>query len=135
MNRRRPKWIDDRWAEIGREIKSRTHLSYHYGRAAIPGLDTIEAYHRDLPWPVGIVWYNFVGLNALQVLNSFVFENLRRCGVRTYLHERLLSAYPNRDLIITTSGTKSGLAWMKATGYKQTENGWEFHRKHRSDRR
>ena len=112
------------------ELKSRAGcLSYGYGKSGIPGTTTIEAYHEDMPMPLGVVWYSFAGLNCVQIYSSFVDGHYRRCGIRTYLHEKLLAAYPHVERVLSGAGTKSGMAWMKAVGYKKTAAGWEYHRK------
>lgn len=110
------------------KIKNRYGLSFSYGRSGVPGTYTAEACHEDFPMPLCVVWFGFVALDGIQILGSFTDERYRRCGLRTYVHESMTKAYPTRH-IVSGGGTKSGAAWMKATGYKQTKAGWEFHQK------
>lgn len=116
--------------QIRDELKRRGRpLGFCYGQSGIPGVFTIEATHELMLVPIGVVWYTMVGLQGIQIENSFIDERFRRCGVRTYLHEKLLASYPDRTWVISGGGTKSGQAWMRAAGYKKTKMGWEFKRK------
>lgn len=116
------------WKTLQADIKAKRKLSFHFGRSAIPGTFTAEAYHEDCPMPLSVVWFGFFGLQWIQIQNSFTFEYVRRAGLRTYIHEEMLKAYPSRN-VLSGAGTKSGEAWMKAAGYKKTRAGWEFHQK------
>lgn len=120
--------MGDYWKQLKADIRANRKLSFHFGCAAIPGTFTAEAYHEDCPMPLAVVWFGFFGLKGIQIQNSFTFELVRRAGLRTYIHEKMLAAYPSR-YILSGAGTKSGSAWMKAVGYKQTDAGWEFHPK------
>jgi len=120
--------ISEYWQSLRKQIKARRDLVTMFGRAAIPGTQTIELFHYDLPMPLCVVWYQFSGLDCIQIDNSFVFEHVRRCGLRTMAHEQLLRAYPDH-WFLSGAGTKSGAAWMRAVGYRQTSSGWEFRRK------
>ena len=116
------------WKTIKADIRASRKISMHWGRAAIPGTFTAEAYHEDCPMPLCVVWFGFFGLKGIEILNSFTFEYARRSGLRTYIHKQMLEAYPGR-YILSGAGTKSGEAWMRVTGYKKTAAGWEFHQK------
>lgn len=120
--------MNDYWRQLRDKLKHENGLSFHYGKAGAPGTFTAEAYHEDCPMPLCVVWFGFVGLNAIQIQNSFTFEYVRRCGLRTFIHRKMLEAYPGR-YILSGAGTKSGQAWMKSVGYKQTKAGWECHPK------
>lgn len=120
--------MDDQTKGTRKEIKARDGVTYGFGRTGIPGTFTIEAYHRDFPMPIGTVWYQFSGRHILDSLNSFVDERFRRCGVRTYLHEKLLYTYPTVTRFQSGGGTKFGIAWMKAMKFKQTDHGWIYER-------
>lgn len=119
---------NDYWNRLKADVRSRRKLTFLYGRAAIPGTFTAEVYHEDCPMPLAVVWFGFVGMNAIQIFNSFVFEYARRAGLRSYIHEQMLNSYPGR-YVISGAGTKSGTAWMEAIGYKRTAAGFEFHPK------
>ena len=117
--------------EIREDVQARRKLTYLHGKPGLQGCYAIEAYHDDMPVPIATVWYAFFGLTGIQTLNSYVWEQLRRCGLRTYLHEKLLAAYPKHTLVISGAGTREGKAWMKSAGFKKTANGWEFRRSSR----
>ena len=113
------------WEELRKKLRGEHGLTYQFGKAAIAGTFTMEAFHDDCPMPLCVVWFNFCGLDTVQILNSFTFEYVRRSGLRSYLHRKMSEAYPTRR-IISGAGTDSGIAWMKAAGYKQCKAGWEY---------
>jgi hypothetical protein len=106
-------------------VRERRGLTVLYGKAANPGTFTVEIFHEEMPMPVCVVWFRFFGLEGIEIDNSFTFEYLRRCGLRTMAHNFLVRAYPEH-YFLSGAGTKSGAAWMKAVGYRQTSAGWEF---------
>lgn len=124
------KIMDAYFKQVRQDIKARRKLCIASGESGNAGVHTIEAYHTDFIGPIAVVWYMFSGRDRLEILNSYVDERLRRCGLRTHLHEAFIKFYPER-VIVSNTGTKTGLAWMKATGYKLVQNGagWEY-RKH-----
>lgn len=100
-------------------------ISHAWGYSVIPGTMVITATRQDLPYLVGVVWYAFGQNNTrLSLLNSFVHEDYRRQGIRTYLHRQLILGYPDVKYIVTCRGTKSGKAWLIAAGFKQHDDGW-----------
>jgi len=121
--------LSTRIRELRHELKSRSNLlAYGFGQSAICGTFTAEAHHKEMPMPLAIVWFSFTGSVCIQILHSYVNERYRRCGLRTYLHERILAAYPDVNLLMSQHGTAAGEAWMLATGYTKGPLGWEFHR-------
>jgi hypothetical protein len=116
------------WNTLRKKLKARNGLTMLFGRAAIPGTFTAEAYHEDCPMPLCVVWFGFFGLQGIQIQNSFTFEYVRRAGLRSFIHEQMVKAYPDR-YVLSGAGTKSGEAWMKAVGYRKTAAGWEWHPK------
>lgn len=117
----------DYWKSLRVKLRAKDGVTLAYGESSIPGCHTIEVRHQDFPMPLAVVWFSFFGLNGIQIYNSFVFEKVRRCGLRTMIHEEMLRSYP-KHYVISGAGTTSGQAWMKATGYRKTKAGWEFHR-------
>ena len=116
-----------RSAKYVEQFRNREGLTYGFGRSALPGIYTIEVMHTDWGTPIGCVWYRQIGANKIiEITQSFIREDCRRCGLRTYLHEKLQEAYPEVTKIITGGGTKEGRKWMLATGYRKTEDGWTF---------
>lgn len=125
MKKKKAAYRSPYWDRLRKELKVRDGVTYQFGQSTNPGSHTLEIFHRDMPMPLCVVWFNFFGLKGIQILNSFTFEHARRCGLRTYAHEMLIASYPER-YILSGAGTESGSAWMKAVGYKQTAAGWEF---------
>lgn len=118
--------IEANWRKTRQQIRAvDTVLKASFGNASIPGCATIEATHVDFPMPLATVWYRAT-YGHIEVLNSFVFEFVRRCGLRTFLHRQLIEAYPSALLITTGAGTPDGLRWLKATGFRWRETGWEL---------
>jgi hypothetical protein len=110
-------------AAIAADVKALKQTTWNYGRAVNAGVHTIEFYHQDCPFPLGIVWFWFSAADRIEILHSFVVEHVRRCGIRTFLHARLREGYPLRD-IVSQRGTDSGEAWMTAASYERGRAGW-----------
>ena len=120
---------DDGWDIARKQAKDPQRRQFHFGNTRLPGCEEIHLCVECLPWPVGMVWYRWVGNSTIETLHSYVFERLRRCGIRTALHESLIQSYPQATRFITASGSKDGgEAWLKATGFKKNRRtgDWEF---------
>lgn len=115
-------------AEAIRQQLRKGEFTMQLGNSTIPGTFTIECRHADMAVPLGTVWFRHVGHETLEVLNSFVHELFRRCGLRTAMHNQLLAYWPSNTRIITDGGTKDGLAWMASVGFVATPDWWEFRR-------
>lgn len=120
--------VPEQWERYRKHCRAREHLEFRFGRAAQPGVFTAEVYHEELPGPLAVVWFNYFGLGGIQILDSFVFEYVRRCGLRTFIHEKMLAICNECELIVSGGGTESGAAWMKSVGYVKNKRGWEFRR-------
>ena len=121
--------MSDGWEPSRAEARDPTKRQFWWGETKIPGSSEIHVCVPSLPWPVGMVWYRWVGNSTIETLHSYVFERLRRCGLRTAMHESLILAYPTLKRIITASGSKAGgEAWLKASGFKRNRQtgDWEF---------
>jgi hypothetical protein len=117
------------WDSIKQEIVAKSDkLIALYGHAAAPGVRTLEAYHIEMPQPLGIVWFSHCGLKTIEILSSYTESHVQRCGIRTFIHKSMLSGYPTVDRIISGSGTESGKAWMIKQGYTETPDGWVYQR-------
>lgn len=116
------------WKQLRDDCKNGRGTQLLSGEAAASGIHTLEVYHKDFVGPIAVVWFIFSGLDRIEILNSNVDERLRRCGLRTMIHKCMLRFYPTR-IIVSSTGSKLGIAWMKAAGYKQAASGWEY-RKH-----
>lgn len=112
------------WQRIVDDVKAKRSLSHDYGHCTIPGTKTIEVRHSDIPFPLGIVWFAFCKNNTeVEIQNSFVFEKVRRCGIRRMLND-VIFRYPSVKRIVTGGATESGEAFMRATGYRKNKDGW-----------
>ena len=110
--------------ELSKDAAFYQTITFHFGRAAIPGSMTLETYHNDFPMPLAIMWYTLSGLNQIQINNLYTFEPLRRCGLMAATQKFLLRCFPTRSLV-TCCGTELGKPWMFATGWKKTAAGYE----------
>lgn len=120
--------MDAYWKNVRKEIKAGYKIGLAMGEAGNQGIHTIEVYHTDFIGPIGVCWFLFSSRDRIEILNIYVDDRLRRCGLGRYLHDGLIRFYPSR-VIVSHSGSKLGEPWMKAVGYKLTPAGWEY-RKH-----
>jgi hypothetical protein len=116
------------WERVRQNVRARERIELRFGRAAQPGVWTAEVYHEEMRGPLAVVWFTYFGRDGIEILNSFVYEHVRRSGMRTFIHEEMLRLIADRDLIVSPGATVSGAAWMKATGYVKSKAGWEFRR-------
>jgi hypothetical protein len=76
------------------------------------------------PYPVGHLWFaNFLNTYdevVVEVYQSFVSPFARRQGVRTRLNDELFTTF-KAAVLMTGDGSKDGIAFMRATGYKLDE--------------
>lgn len=112
------------WNNLRLQLKQSFGLSYGYGHSFIPGCSTAEIGHRDFVGPLAILWFNVNG-DRLSILNIFVDDRLRRCGLATSLLRLLAQGYPTK-IIRSDDGTKLGKAWMTHVGFVETPSGWDY---------
>lgn len=103
-------------------LKEVDNLLLLAGKAALPGVYTLEAYIHAVPQPIGMVWYCRTGNTTLEILNSWVNPRIRRQGVRTKIHKYMLTI-AGIDTIVTLGSTKLSLPWLKKMGFKKQESG------------
>jgi len=110
------------------ELKARRGLSYAWGESTCPGTRTIEARHESTAAPIGIVWFCHAGNSTIEIQYSFVRESARRCGVRTWLHHKLLEGFPKTRKIITAAGTRFSRPWLVKMGFRKNPRSldWEL---------
>jgi hypothetical protein len=122
----------EKWPEERKAIREGRVL-IQWLPSGVAGTYTATASVESLPFPIARVDYRFVGYPeaAIDVLMSTVHPYLKRCGLRTLIHKTMLTAYGQINLIRTDNGTPEGRAWMRATGWKQTDRGWEYRRPRR----
>lgn len=84
------------------------------------GLWGIVALHKYWVQPVGTVYYRWVGNRTIEIADSYVTEKLRRCGIRTAIHNELVRAY-RKDVkrFITGGHTRYSKGWLEKMGFKR----------------
>lgn len=85
----------------------------------MPRVYSLEAFLPSFPMMMGQLWYEYGCGNSIVIWNSFVFEYVRRCGLRTQLHEELLRRNPKIRQLVTGRATADSLPWL-------LKMGWEF---------
>lgn len=106
-----------------REQIAKGELTCGFGRTSIAGTFTIEAILWTVPMPLGTVWFQFVDTHTISIAYSFVFEGVRRTGVRTFLHHQLLAAYPDIEAIVTGAANEFSKPWLLKMGFKEDRHG------------
>ncbi len=94
-------------------------LDFHIRNTSIPGSLAIEATFEDHPSPVGTVWFQWVGNETITINESYVPKQFRRCGIRTYLHKKLIESYPTLKELTTGSCTTESRPWLIKQGFKK----------------
>lgn len=123
--------VADWWEAHRKDWRERKQIHIAWAPSGIPGTRVLMVTSDHFPYPIAMVWWHHARNGTqIHIVNSFVIEKARRCGLRTYLHEMLLEWYPNVRKIVTDDGTPEGLAWLKATGFKQVsaDGCWEYRR-------
>lgn len=120
---------DTFWPKLAKELRhDKSRLFYGWGQSAVPGVKLIEAVHPDCCCPLGTVWFRWISPAQIDILYSYVRPGVRRCGLRTYLHQQLLRVWPDAR-ITTNSGTLDGIGWMQSAGFEYRKPGeWVFER-------
>ena len=119
--------VDERWAATREMVKTRLQLSAGWEESC-PGTLVFRATIPSLAYPVGQVWITQPDDQTIVIQNSFVIEWVRRCGIRTRIHEWMTTAYPKVQRIITGGSTREGQAWMRKNGFKKAGRDWEWKR-------
>lgn len=110
------------WAETRRNFKL-DRLEVRHQSGVAPCLHAIEAYDLDHPCPVGVVWWRWgMGLEEIDILNSYTFPDLRRLGIRTHLQWALIRRAKPKVLITGRESTVDGIRWMQDFGYVLDED-------------
>jgi len=108
---------------LHKDLRARRGLTYHHGNSGIPACRIIEAHFSETPTPVGTIWYRHIRKDTIDILSCYVMDYCRRCGVMSYLMEKLLESFPKTKLVVSGSGTACGKGWMKANGFQQMKDG------------
>lgn len=103
------------------QVRARRGMTSKIISSTIPGTFIIEATIEFMPVAIGTVWFTWYGNKALETLQSYVHHQFRRLGVRTWLHEELIKAYPVVEKFVTLGTTPCSKPWLKKMGYKKDE--------------
>jgi hypothetical protein len=113
---------------IREDLKVQRNLSFAWNTSNANACRTIEALHQDMPMPVGTIWYRLSTEHSIDILDCYVTEYLRRCGVMTLMFQKLRAAYPSHPHVVTGSGTRFGKPWLIRMGFSQHPLGhWFLH--------
>lgn len=85
----------------------------------MPGTLAAEFVMDDLASPVGTVWFRAVGNATIEILHSYVWPQVRRCGVRTAIHRALQQWYPGFGFMTAESSGPAAKAWLEKMGFVQ----------------
>lgn len=124
----------DRWKWVKDEIH-KGNIRIGYSETTCPGTYAVEATIGGLPMPIATVWIRHSGNKTIETLQSYVMAPLRRCGLRTLMHRRMIRDYPSTSKVTTGAGSKEGgKAWLQSTGFKQNAEGDWVYRVKKRDR-
>lgn len=77
---------------------------------------TIEDPHFD--FSLGYLWFRLESRNVIKISNSYVQEMVRRAGLRTWMHRKMLEDFPETRMIVTARATEFSLPWLNKMGFK-----------------
>lgn len=118
------------WDDMRNRVRDRD-LTCATGTTTIPGTLAIEFALRDWSLPVGFIWYRWEDGGQLSIQYIWTHEELRRCGLGTYMFETLNNMYKNGyGLKVITTGRASNKItenWLLKNKFKFNErrNCWE----------
>lgn len=109
----------DGWADTREAIRN-GGIEYRSRLSTVDGTWVLEAIRETFPVPIGNVWFRFVGNKTIEILHSFVWAEVRRCGLRTKMHESMRSQYPQMKFC-TAEGNEMSTPWLEKQGFEQDE--------------
>lgn len=122
--KRRLAHVQKKYAWLHADLKAKRGVSYAHGNSTVPGCRVIEATFIENPGPVGVIWYRHGhSKGVIEILGMFVIDYYRRCGLASYLLEKLVAAFPATVSVVSGDGTEYGSAWMRANGFVRTSAG------------
>lgn len=114
---------DKHW--FAEEIKNRSALTYGHNYTRVPGCESIEAIWNKIGYPIGTLWFTHCGAHTIDITSIYVIDHFRRLGVATYLVDKLHETFPSTKAIITGTGNKESIPWLKKLGFKFSKSyGW-----------
>lgn len=122
--KRREAHIKKKYGWLHAELKAKRGLSWNHGNSTVPGTRIIEATYSETPCAIGILWYRHGhSKGVIEILSIFVVDYYRRCGIATFMLEKLIGSFPATREVTTGDGTEYGAPWMRANGFKKTSAG------------
>jgi hypothetical protein len=90
-------------------------------QSSIPGTLVYEFIHPAVPVPMGFVWARELGNGLVQTLHSYIWADVRRCGIRTRIHERMTQDFTR----FTTPKASDEIAekWLLKNGFTKDSFG------------
>jgi GNAT superfamily N-acetyltransferase len=95
-----------------------------------PAIWTIQATSSFLPMPIGIMWVECALKSGKGILNVYVVDDYRKCGIATQMLRRVWEWDKNIKIIYTNSGNNLSIPWLKKIGFVEDDViGWKLTRK------
>ena len=113
-------------------VKDGTKVKFAYRNCAVPGVYVMEALHMDCACPIGTVWFRFLNRRTLEILHSYVVGQVRRCGLRTRMHQKMLHDHPRVWTVTTDNSTRQSRPWLLKIGFARADDGtWKLNTRKR----
>lgn len=118
--KKREELITRKFKWMHTELRERRGLTHAHGNSTLAGCRIIEAHFCETPCPIGTLWYRHIHKDVIDILSIYVIDYARRCGVASFLLEKLVESFPETKQVISGDGTVYGKAWMRANGFYQS---------------
>jgi len=113
------------WKWLREDIKEGKDIEVLWDYTNTHGTLVAQLYHKQIAFPLGNVWFRAEG-DRISILQSYVHEDLRRCGVRSRIHEEMLEWYS--EDFYTYSSTRKSKPWLEKMGFTKDSGGWRLKR-------
>jgi hypothetical protein len=102
--------------------------SINWRYTSAPGTLVAEFFYNTGPQPIGNVWYRYgCDDETIEILGSYVQDTERRKGIRTAIHQWMVSAHPKIRRFITAQSTRYSKPWLLKMGFKRIRDKyWEM---------
>jgi GNAT superfamily N-acetyltransferase len=111
------------WGYEKEQVQRRNMQWTHLNETGIPGTEAFIATVNSMPMPVGIIWFRWNTRRTIGIMNIYVLESLRRQGVATWLHNKLVEVI-SPDCVYTMSANDMSEPWLTKLGYEKADDGW-----------